>query len=126
TLGSFRGEAALSTWLYRITVNLSYRALRRRREVVDLAELEMEPAPRESPQSRAESSQLKAAIARAISLLPWQFRTVFTLREVSGLDYQEIAQVMGTNIGTVKSRLARARSLLRELLVGEGYAELSG
>lgn len=108
----FRGESAFSTWLYRIVVNASHdlrRKSARQREI-----------PTEEMEMHAETSEMQASdridLERAlISLLPEQ-REAVVLRDIIGLSYQEIAETTGTPVGTVKSRIARARLALADLL----------
>lgn len=108
----FRGESAFSTWFYRIVVNASHdlrRKSSRQREI-----------PTEEMEIHAETSEMQASdridLERAlISLLPEQ-REAVVLRDIIGLSYQEIAETTGTPVGTVKSRIARARLALADLL----------
>lgn len=118
SLRSFRGEAQFTTWLHRIALNACYRALRARPNLT--FEEVAEPAALSDPAHAGEVAQLRERLARALSRLPRDQREAIALRELSGLEYAEIAQVLGVELGTVKSRIARARSALRELLVREG------
>ena len=118
-LDSFRGEAALGTWLYRLTVNQCLDRLRSRAtrdqhatESLDEPETHWEPAGRAD--STAERMDLQAAIAR----LPEGGRAVFVLHDVEGLEHREIALTLGISEGTSKSQLHKARLRLRELLKG--------
>jgi RNA polymerase sigma-70 factor (ECF subfamily) len=120
--GSFRG------WLLRIVTNACYDELRRRKrrptvplEPVDANEEEIESPswmidPGELPEQAAVRKELAQAIQRCLDGLPDEFRLVVVLVDIQGLDYQEAAQAVGKPIGTVKSRLARARLRLRECL----------
>ena len=106
-LGSYRGDAKFTSWLFRIVRNCGMDALRSRRSY--LAKETPLPAPATNPETRAE---LQAAL-REISD---DHREPFLLIEVFGLSYQEAADVLGLKVGTVKSRMHRARlSLVREL-----------
>ena len=129
-LPRFRGEAAFSTWLYRIVVNVCRDEMsRRRRRPPTLTELESENAevsPLSETLSTGESAEDELvrrerhhALGAAIAALPTPFRVVLVLYDVQGFSYQEIAEMLRANIGTVKSRLNRARNLLREKLRGE-------
>ena len=129
-LASFQGESSFSTWMYRLTTNVCIDWLRRqkRREGVEPAvSLDdensgwAEPADRASdPQQVLEQSERGQALARGLARLPdWQ-RRVLVLRELSGLSYQEIAQALDIDLGTVKSRIARARLNLRKILLEDG------
>ena len=106
-LGSFRGDAKFTSWLFRIVRNCAMDSLRSRKSY--LAKEPPLPAPASNPETRAE---LQAAL-RGISD---DHREPFLLIEVFGLSYQEAADVLGLKVGTVKSRMHRARlSLVREL-----------
>lgn len=129
-LPEFRAESGFSTWLYRMTTNLCIDFLRRRqrrREAVPVASLDDEnafyPEPADwtqDPQVRLERSEVGRAIKRGIDALPEHYRVPLVLRELSGLCYQEIADQMGLDMGTVKSRLARARAQLVRFLLADG------
>lgn len=118
-LPRFRGESAFYTWLYRIAVNTAknYLASRSRRpQAVDLTVEEAEtmesldvPKEREDPESLLRRDQLKQAIDEAIAALPEDLRSAVTLRELDGLSYEQIATVMDCPVGTVRSRIFRAR-----------------
>ncbi|NLY50156.1 MAG: sigma-70 family RNA polymerase sigma factor [Firmicutes bacterium] len=127
-LPAFRGEASLSTWVYRIANNLCLDELRRRgrRPQVSLdASLSGEQPPREvtsSDPGPAELSLRRASLARLqelIAALPLEQKTAVVLRDIQGLSYEEMAQVLGCSLGTVKSRLNRARRTLRDKLRAE-------
>lgn len=129
SLPGFRQESTFSTWLYRITVNtcknklksLSYRfrhrmiSLRNRddNETHYIPEVE---DPSESPMERLDRKQTEASIQEAINTLPLSQKTVIILRHIEGLSYEEIARVTGSNLGTVKSKIARARLRLKDSL----------
>ncbi|PYV30392.1 MAG: RNA polymerase subunit sigma-24 [Acidobacteria bacterium] len=129
-VGNFHGESSLKTWIYRIAVHeaLNHRRgfLRRlRREPVSLDA--MHPNPRsgpaaqnclDTPYAAAEQAERQEIVRNALASLPQPFRTVVVLREIEGLTYEEIAEVLGTATGTVKSRLMRGRELLRRKLCG--------
>ena len=122
---------AFSTYIYRIATNLAISELRKRkrRRLVSLTGLfqsreEVSAAPREfhpadaSPLQDAAlvDAERRGAVARAISTLPEKYRAPLVLRDVEGKSYEEIARILETNIGTVKSRISRARALLRDKL----------
>ena len=133
-LPGFRGEAAFRSWLYGITLNL----IRNRRrwyarhrvsqtvsldEPIDppgeedpMKERIADPAP--GPREEAARSELQSKLMRALEQLPVPFRAVVVLRDVKGLSYEEIAEICRERVGTVKSRLHRARIMLRERLGG--------
>lgn len=114
-LNSFRGDAAFSTWLHRLTVNLvltDHRSRARRNDRVTLADdtvLADTPAPAQAPRERMD-------LERAIAELPEGARHVFVLYEIEGYRHEEIAAMMGIASGTTKAQLHRARRLLREAL----------
>lgn len=126
----FRGDAHVFTWLYRITVNLwknRLKQLSREREhrweiLEETGEEEEESEPIEwedtrlSPQRLLEQKELAEAIQKAIDELPEEQRIVVVLRDIEGLSYQEIAEIVGCSIEAVKSRLFRARTNLRKKL----------
>ena len=121
-LPNFRGDSAFYTWLYRIAVNAAKNHLvaRSRRPPtadVDITDGDVEEAgvlmaDVATPESYAARDQLQAALARALAELPEDLRTALTLCEMEGLSYDEIAQVLDCPIGTVRSRIFRARRAL--------------
>ena len=117
-LGSFRGEAKFTTWLYRIVTNLCYNRLPGlRREVMaagvdDLGTL-ASPVDRE-PAAEAETSEQRAWLHCQIAALPRKYQLVITLFYLQEFSYQEIAQVLGVPLGTVKTHLFRARERLKQ------------
>ena len=117
-LGQFRGEALFSTWLHRIALNACYRLLRRT-PGLDLAGIP-EPVSADDPGQRGELAQLRETLAWALAQLPPEQREAVSLRELADLDYAEIAQVQGVELGTVKSRINRGRAALRSLLIRKG------
>ncbi|MBX3049729.1 MAG: sigma-70 family RNA polymerase sigma factor [Anaerolineales bacterium] len=132
-LDRFRG-GSFKAWLLRIVVNGSYDELRRqkRRPQTELepenldGEDNAEPAwladPSAGPQELSERAELAAAIQRCLKELDDDFRSAVVLVDVQGLDYSEAAQIMKRPVGTVKSRLARARTRMQSCL--QGFAEL--
>lgn len=126
TIGDFRGDASLATWLQRITVNRSLNWKRRwaRRfkwlhvstdstDGLSAAEPESDLP---SPETRVANAQTRQQIDKALKMLPEQARTIFVLRELEGLAYEEIADAIGIKLGTVRSRLFHARKRLKEIL----------
>ena len=120
SIKSFRGEH-FRAWLFRIATNACYDHLRASKrhagesldEMLDTAA--WQPAsPRPSPEDEALTSELGREIHRAIALLPVDQRLVLLLADVEGLSYEEVAEATDANVGTVKSRLARARAKVRE------------
>jgi RNA polymerase sigma-70 factor (ECF subfamily) len=126
-LPKFKEESSFSTWLYRLATNACIDFLRKekRRRVVPLVTQDEDgeqrnleiPDPGGSPVAEMEKKELREAVHRGINLLTPEHRQVLLLREISGLNYLEIAETLGLEEGTVKSRIARARLRLREILV---------
>lgn len=123
----FQGESRLKTWIYRIALHeaSNHRRgwLRRfRREPFSLDENRqgswVSPSQPETPYQDLEQAERHEIVRRALASLAQPYRTVVVLREIEGLSYEEIAQVLGVAEGTVKSRLKRGRDLLRRKLAG--------
>ncbi|CEK18136.1 sigma-70 family RNA polymerase sigma factor [Chthonomonas calidirosea] len=126
-INSFRGDANFSTWLYRIVTNvyLDRRKRQKNRKTLSLEEyVELEESqvtrqiedPSPGPEELAEAQQRQELLQKAIESLPEYQRAMIVLYHVDGLSYEEIAEVLSLPIGTVKSRLNRARLALREKL----------
>jgi len=121
-LPRFRGESAFYTWLYRIAVNTAknYLAAQRRRPT-DI-ELDLQDAEQynlhaklketDTPEGVTLSQELRETLERAIDALPDDLRTAIILRELDGMSYEEIAQTMDCPVGTVRSRIFRARDAI--------------
>jgi RNA polymerase sigma-70 factor, ECF subfamily len=133
-LGDFRGEARLSTWLTRIALNEALARKRRRRNTVELEALQhrtsaLEPspmiAPAQDPELSTAQQQIRKLLERAIDGLPDSLRTVFVMRDVEELSTAEAARLLGLGEPTVKTRLHRARRMLRELLGDQIAASLN-
>jgi RNA polymerase sigma-70 factor (ECF subfamily) len=132
-LGSYRG-GSFRAWLLRIVTNLCYDELRRQKrrpttplEPVDQNDDEIESPrwmtdPGELPEQAVERAELAEALQGCLDNLAPDFRTVVILVDIQGMDYTEAAEAVGKPLGTVKSRLARARTRLRDCL--QGYWEL--
>ena len=133
SLRSYRG-GSFKAWLLRIVTNACYDELRRRQrrpvqplEPVDEEDEEVE-SPRwladfsDLPEERTEQAELSTAIQHCLDELPVEFKLVVVLVDVQGMDYEEASAVVGKPLGTVKSRLARARLRLRDCL--QGFWEL--
>nr|WP_183984784.1 sigma-70 family RNA polymerase sigma factor [Deinobacterium chartae] len=119
-LARFRFEAEFSTWLHRIALNACYNQLRRK-QPEPISDLEpVLVSPLESPECLAERSQLRELIEAGMRGLPPEQREAFALREFSGLEYAQIAQITGAQLGTVKSRINRAKAALRSYLTARG------
>jgi len=118
-VGEFRGEARLGTWLYAIASRLCLNRIAsapRRLERADDAALLRLPAPGADAASALERSELEAALQQAIAALPEERRIVVVLRDLEGLDYEEVAEVLGLPLNTVRTRLHRARLDLKAKL----------
>ncbi|MGN0778583.1 MAG: RNA polymerase sigma factor [Aristaeellaceae bacterium] len=123
SLPQYRQECALETWLYRVSVSCCLDFLRRRRgqENVSLAAMTEAgfdpPADTPSPEESLLHQEETGEVAQAIRQLPEDMRTVLILSALEDCRYEEIAQITGTPVGTVKSRLNRARVKLADILV---------
>jgi len=123
----YKHEAAFSTWLYRLTSNvcIDYLRQKKRKTAVSLTSQEEEeqvdiPDPTPLPEEQVLQQQRNEAVADAMAQLEDEFRLVLTLRVVQERSYDEIAEIMDLKVGTVKSRLARAREKLRKILLKNG------
>ncbi|HWH33460.1 MAG TPA: sigma-70 family RNA polymerase sigma factor [Egibacteraceae bacterium] len=126
SLGRFRADSAFSTWLYRIVTNLALNTVTRRRE--QPAELAESQFPAElDPASRVQQRERLAALGAALASLTPEQRACWVLREVEGLSYEELAEVLELTLASVKGRLFRARAELAAALARydapEGDAE---
>jgi RNA polymerase sigma-70 factor (ECF subfamily) len=130
-LPSFRGESAFGSWAFRICANFCLMRLRRKKVEATEAEAQAQlPGPRfdssgtllnapsydwsRGTEEKALDNELRKAIEEATATLPDEHRTVFLLKDIEGLSYEEIAETLGTTVPAVKSRLHRARLALRE------------
>ena len=125
-LPQFRGDSAFYTWLYRIAVNTAKKALMElkrdplvtesaragRDEDDDSPRVENEPSDSATPEALLASKQIAAAVNFAVEALSEDLRQAITLREIDGLSYEEIAEIMNCPIGTVRSRIFRAREAI--------------
>jgi RNA polymerase sigma-70 factor (ECF subfamily) len=125
-LPKFRGDSAFYTWLYRIAINTAKNFLvaqGRRPPSTDIDSVDAEQyevdsmlKDRATPEKLAQRDEIEAAVMRAIEELPEDLRTAITLREFEGLSYEEIAEAMECPIGTVRSRIFRAREAINTVL----------
>jgi RNA polymerase sigma-70 factor (ECF subfamily) len=122
-LGTFRGDSALSTWLYRVAVNTVLMHFRKRGMHVREASLDeikdqdaraLKPEPGEVDKRLASATD-RIVLTRAIKVLPPGYRTVFLMHEVHGYEHQEIAHILRCSIGNSKSQLHKAKARMREL-----------
>ncbi len=113
-LAAFRGDSALSTWVYRLTVNaaLSHLAKRGRRQEVGDDALTDVPAAPVVERDSALASRIEAALAK----LPAGYRAILVLHDVEGLSHEECAAILDCRVGTCKSQLHKARAKMREIL----------
>jgi RNA polymerase sigma-70 factor, ECF subfamily len=123
-LASFRGEASICTWLTRITLNEARGRLRARRRSISFdhavhANVPASNSDSETPEAHAARAQIRELIEQAIDQLPSPFRIVFVMREIENCSTQETADLLGLAPETVKTRLHRARRLLRLALDGK-------
>jgi RNA polymerase sigma-70 factor (ECF subfamily) len=113
-LRDFHGDALFSTWLYRVTANSCLNRKKkqnRERRLVEIVD-DLEPLrcdPSSNPDSLLERKQLRALLEKAIEALPEEQRMVLILRDIEGLSYEEIAECLELELGTVRSRLHRGR-----------------
>ena len=126
----YRGEYQFSTWLYRIATNLAIDEMRRRERkgrfffhnVLNWFQEEGQTYPlpdvRHCPETDLDRTEMLKSLQRAIDSLPKKYRLTFVLREVQELSYEEISRILKISLGTVKSRVHRAKMMLRERLSG--------
>lgn len=122
----FRQESSLSTWIYRLATNACIDTLRRRKKQSGSVSLDdeelfvdaVDTSPQ--PQETVEHRETQKLLQEGLSALPEEYRKVLILREIEGLSYTVIAESASIELGTVKSRISRGRSLLRNFLSGNG------
>lgn len=130
SLSSFRGDSKFSVWLYRIATNvcLDFLRSRSRKPTVSLSvedddgeEVELDIADEsQSPERLLERGLTRDAVRRGLDALSPEYRQILLLREIQGLSYEEIADVLTLEVGTVKSRIFRARKRLCAFLLADG------
>ncbi len=123
-IGNFRGDSAFYTWIYRIAINTAKNHLVSRGRRPPSSDVEIEDAEYYSgsgqlkdlatPEGQMMKDQLEDVVKKAITDLPEDLRTAVTLREMEGLSYEEIAEVMECPVGTVRSRIFRARESIEK------------
>ncbi|UMZ72559.1 RNA polymerase sigma factor [Natranaerofaba carboxydovora] len=126
SIDKFKGKSAFSTWLYRVTANVCLDEMRKKKKTpisIDKPQETEEgevyfnlPDQKYNPEIIAEKNDLKQLVHKGISKLPKEQRIIIILREMEELSYEEISEVLEISIGTVKSRLNRARKNLKEIL----------
>ena len=121
-LDRFKGQSSFSTWVYRITMNTCLDELRRRKvrastSLDTLLESGWSPTDEaDTPEHHAIDAERRKALSGAIQSLPEDMRSAIVLREMQGLSYEEISDVLSVNVGTIKSRISRGREKLRQLI----------
>lgn len=132
-IGTFNEQSSFKTWIYKILTNVCLDELRKRKRRAQTISLTIDDDDTKqtmldiednssNPQHNAEKNELRKAIVDAIGELEYEYRTAIILRELEGMNYNEIASTLGISLGTVKSRINRARNQLREKLLK--YREL--
>jgi RNA polymerase sigma-70 factor (ECF subfamily) len=124
SLASFKGDAEFFTWLYRIAFNTAVSLRRRRRATISLETGRegnsvidpQDPSLETRPGAALERSEDEATLQTALNRLSGEHRIVLVLKDIEGMKYEQIAEVIGVPIGTIRSRIHRARLELRELL----------
>lgn len=127
----FKGDSAFSTWLYRLASNACIDFLRKQKRRQDICvplaadseendRLPEVPDDRFRPDTQLEQQELRRAMEHGLGQLSLEHRQVLVMREVNGLSYQEIGDILDLEAGTVKSRIARARISLRKILLKSG------
>ena len=115
-INKFHGSSRFSTWVYRLTYNTCIDFLRKKKKTEFYEINESMPDNTAPPHEIAEKNERIRIINRAISELPEDYRAVIVLRDVNGHSYEEISEILGCSLGTVKSRINRGRSKLKEIL----------
>jgi RNA polymerase sigma-70 factor (ECF subfamily) len=125
-IGGFRGESAFYTWLYRIAVNTAKNYLESQSRRPPGSDMEIEGAEliesgeglrdQATPERQMLTNEIASTVHRVLEHLPPDLRTAITLREIEGMSYEEIAEVMDCPIGTVRSRIFRAREAIDQEL----------
>jgi len=129
-LNNFRGDSKFSVWLYRLTYNICIDFLRKKsKEKVlsldfeddsgEVSPIEI-PDVRDLPEDSAVRREVRKTIAKSFNELPQKHRDVLVMREVNNMSYEDIAETLMISVGTVKSRIARARMSLADILVKKG------
>lgn len=121
-LDSFKGQSSFYTWLYRIAVNTATDCLKRRRRDPSVSLESLPPVFDEAvsndpaPEKSMMDQELRSRLAEAVESLPEPFKSVLVLREFEDCSYEQMAEILGCSMGTIESRLFRARQRLREKL----------
>ena len=116
-LCSFREKAKFSTWLYRITVNTTYNHLKKQKRFLPLASDQALGVSGNITLDNLDQREKQQLLKKAIEQLPFNYRSVIILKDIEGLSYKDIAKSLRCRIGTVESRLFRARRWLKKMLL---------
>ncbi|MBQ3270722.1 MAG: sigma-70 family RNA polymerase sigma factor [Clostridia bacterium] len=123
-ISGFKGQSSFSTWLYRITMNTCLDELRKRKNrpstsLDGLVDAGWSPVDAgETPERHTLRREVRQTLQAMISELPEDMRAAVVLRDIQGYSYDEIAEMLDTNVGTIKSRISRGRERLREKISG--------
>jgi RNA polymerase sigma-70 factor (ECF subfamily) len=120
---AFEGRSAYGTWLYRIAINACHDLLRKKRD--RLLDDEDEISEQAAPTNVGGDVALRVDISRALAQLPAEYREAVVMHDIGGIPYEQIAEIAGCQIGTVKSRISRGRRRLADLLEPGGDASTS-
>ena len=121
-ISGFKGQSSFSTWLYRVTMNACLDELRKRKNkpstsLDGMLDAGWSPADeRDTPEKHVLSAEKRTVIQQTIAELPEDMRSAIVLRDIEGCSYEEIAQALDANVGTIKSRISRGRERLRAVL----------
>jgi RNA polymerase sigma-70 factor (ECF subfamily) len=134
SIRKFNGKSSFGTWVYRIAVNVCIDELRRRKKVKlypvvhndnpETGSGKLITDTGDLPEERIERQETRKQVQRAINRLAEDYRAKIILRDIQGRTYQEIAEILDINIGTVKSRISRARQSLKEELIALGELKI--
>lgn len=124
-IGGFRFKSKFSTWVYRITVNACTDRIRKKKTAGSVSSEELGEADLgaddRTPEAYAMKKEAVSVLRKAVSSLKEEHKTVIVLRDINGFSYDEIAKLTGCSVGTVKSRISRARTALKDALIEDGY-----
>ena len=113
---SFKGESSLDTWLTKIAVNTCLDAIRGRRDTVDIDEA-YDVADPNTPEGEYEADVRRRVVRQSLARLPSELRDVIVLKDIEGCSYEEISEILNLNLGTVRSRLHRAREKIKKIFL---------
>ena len=127
-LPRYRGDAQFGTWVWRITTNVCLDCLRKKKRTTSVSVEEMEESGQilpgrseEGPEKYLEKKERLRIVAESLRQMKEEYRIPVVLRDVEGRSYEEIAELIGLNLNTVKTRIMRGRMQLRELLLASGW-----